>query len=66
MEHWILSQREHDFDKNFKLDGLELMAALSHVFQHGDGDEAEGEEDEGLTADQLPLIVGEKLWLQYF
>lgn len=39
----------HDFDKNHKLDGLELLAALGHVVQHGD-------EDDRLDLKHLPMV----------
>ncbi|XP_018009332.1 multiple coagulation factor deficiency protein 2 homolog [Hyalella azteca] len=43
--------KAHDFDKNYRLDGLELMAALAHVIQHGDHDD-----DDRLDAQQLKLV----------
>ncbi|KAF2363469.1 EF-hand domain pair, partial [Trinorchestia longiramus] len=43
--------KAHDFDKNYQLDGLELMAALAHVIQHDDDDG-----DDRLDHQQLLLV----------
>lgn len=40
--------RMHDFDNNFLLDGLELLAALGHIVDEDEEEEGEGEKgDEG-------------------
>mgnify|MGYP000400960799 CR=1 FL=1 len=56
-----LSNRSHDYDKNMKLDGLELMAALGHVVQFTNGhhglEEKHVKEAEGMEVTSLSFSI---------
>ena len=46
---FFIFDRLHDFDNNTKLDGLEMLAAISHVLPY------EPKVKEGKTEDELQL-----------
>ena len=48
--------RLHDFDKNDKLDGLEVLKAVNHVIEEDDGGEA-NVNAEDLKVKQFDLLV---------
>ncbi|CAH1159497.1 unnamed protein product [Phaedon cochleariae] len=45
----------HDSDKNSKLDGLEILQAISHTDEHGDSYEEDGENDMSSTTEKSDL-----------
>ena len=55
--------REHDYDKNNKLDGLELMSSFGHEFNEHHDDETEIDKTMSPTKQQeeLTRLIQERL-----
>ncbi|CAH0769010.1 unnamed protein product [Bemisia tabaci] len=59
----------HDFDNNTKLDGLEILKAISHTLDHGEEESDRGgrhHADDSHTATEEPLTDEEKRLTEHY